>query len=183
MKFAERLVRLRLDLPLRDAKEVAKKEVANEAGVNIGSYSLAENGVVPGEKILTRIAKYFNVSVGYLLGKEPAQGAPVREKPPKPTPLYKEQVSEPDEAAQGELSLGEQFMEDVNYLKIIYDYKDLGIISAIHANLKTFNRTVQREIEVRQLKTRIDRLEEAVRKLMADREEALAEKKSNSRGA
>jgi len=67
MNFAERLVRLRLNLELRNAKPVEKQEVAKEAGVNLGSYSQAENGIIPGEKILTRIARYYNVSEEALL--------------------------------------------------------------------------------------------------------------------
>jgi|GEM_PF-2131685 len=70
MKFAERLVRLRADLPLRGSKIVPIKDVAKEAGVNLGGYSLAENGVIPGEKVLNRIAKYFDVSVDFLLHRD-----------------------------------------------------------------------------------------------------------------
>lgn len=67
MEFAERLVELRARLPLRNAKIVTLKEVAKEAGVNLGSYSRAENGIIPGEKVLTRIARYFEVSIVILL--------------------------------------------------------------------------------------------------------------------
>ena len=67
MKFAGRLVELRATLPLRNAKIVMLQEVAKEAGVNLGSYSKAENGIIPGEKVLIRIARYFNVSEAFLL--------------------------------------------------------------------------------------------------------------------
>ncbi len=89
-------------------------------------------------------------------------------------------------------NIGGQFMEDINHLKVIYDYEDLEIINAIHSNLRIFNRTVQREMEVKDLKqkvahleqentalrARIDNLEAAVATLMAERETAQTEKKA-----
>ena len=74
--FAAALVRMRLDLPLRNAKAVQKKDVAKEAGVNLGSYSQAENGIIPGEKVLIRIARYFKVSEETLL-HPPGEEVPI----------------------------------------------------------------------------------------------------------
>ena len=63
MLFAVYLTQLRLKLPLRENRPVYKKEVANEAGVNIGSYSMAENGIVPGRAVLSALSQYFKVPI------------------------------------------------------------------------------------------------------------------------
>lgn len=47
---------------------------------------------------------------------------------------------------------GGTFSEDVECLRKIYNYGDIGIISAIHQNLKTFVRTVAQDNEIQKLK-------------------------------
>lgn len=139
--------------------------------------------------VLERIVVEFGYSAIWLLeGKgEPYLGA--RAEHPEvcgeETPYIKEAIAptakaKPDPEPEP-LNLGSQFVEDINHLKVIYDYGDLEIINAIHSNLKTFNRTVVREIEAEKLKqkvlrldeenaeqkSRIDKLEKAVEKLMS----------------
>ncbi|MGD9161344.1 MAG: helix-turn-helix transcriptional regulator [Desulfobacteraceae bacterium] len=71
------------------------------------------------------------------------------------------------------------FGKDVECLREIYNYGDYGIISAIHQNLKTLSRTVQREkmietqnIEIHKLKSEnaeiLKRLEQLEQKLSAN---------------
>jgi len=66
-------------------------------------------------------------------------------------------ISESDQSNQSTPSNpvetpGGTFGEDVECLRKIYNYGDIGIISAIHQNLKTFVRTVAQDNEIQKLK-------------------------------
>lgn len=66
-----------------------------------------------------------------------------------------------DQQAHG----SDPFLEDVSFLKEIYDYQDGDIIDAIRQNLKTFVRTVRREKLVDQQNKKINDLESKCRSL------------------
>ena len=56
---------------LRQEKNVGQIELANALGVSKGIISLWENGLrEPNMQSLITIAKYFNVSIDYLVGLE-----------------------------------------------------------------------------------------------------------------
>lgn len=56
---------------LRQEKEMGQVELAKELGVSKGVISLWENGLrEPGMNSLIILAKYFSVSVDYLVGLE-----------------------------------------------------------------------------------------------------------------
>ena len=150
---------------------------------NKETVALYANG--KGQKILggviERIVSEYDYSAEWLLtGKgEPFPGA--REEHPevcgpedtRATPHINKPVTfiTQTPATDAEpLDMGRQFVEDINHLKVIYDYGDPEIINAIHSNLRTFNRAVQCEIEVTELKSRIDSLERSVEQLMAERD-------------
>ena len=64
IEFQKRIISLISDL------DVKKSELPNEIGVDYRSLSNAINyGIIPKPRILIRIADYFNVSIGYLLGQ------------------------------------------------------------------------------------------------------------------
>ena len=64
-KFADRLKELRLE------KQVGQVELANSINVSKGIISLWENGLrEPSLSNLVAIAKYFGVSIDYLVGLE-----------------------------------------------------------------------------------------------------------------
>lgn len=56
---------------LRQKKGITQKEIADSLGIANSSYSLYEKGArEPNFEMLEKIAKYFNVSIDYLLGTE-----------------------------------------------------------------------------------------------------------------
>lgn len=64
IEFQKRIISLISDLGVK------KSELPNEIGVDYRSLSNAINyGIIPKPRILIRIADYFNVSIGYLLGQ------------------------------------------------------------------------------------------------------------------
>lgn len=66
----ENIFRYRLK-ELRAEKEIGQVELAKILGVSKGVISLWENGLrEPGMNSLILIAKYFNVSIDYLVGLE-----------------------------------------------------------------------------------------------------------------
>ena len=66
--MGEYLKRLR---ELRLQKGIYQKEIADYLGITVASYSLYENGSrEPNIYILKRLAKYYNVSLDYLMGRD-----------------------------------------------------------------------------------------------------------------
>ena len=60
IEFQKRIISLISDLGVK------KSELPNEIGVDYRSLSNAINyGIIPKQRILIRIADYFNVSIGY----------------------------------------------------------------------------------------------------------------------
>lgn len=74
-KFAERLIELRKEYG------ISQKAFANAIGVGQATVSEWENGIYePTATCLYRLAKFFNVSVDYLLGLEDEDGTKVETK-------------------------------------------------------------------------------------------------------
>ncbi|MCL2570316.1 MAG: helix-turn-helix domain-containing protein [Firmicutes bacterium] len=66
MKIFERRLKT-----LREEKELAKTTVAKFLGIAEGTYRAYESGrSEPSQEMLVKIARYFGVSVSYLLGEE-----------------------------------------------------------------------------------------------------------------
>lgn len=53
---------------LRNERDAKQSTVANDIGLAQGTYSSYENGITPPTENCIKIAKYFDVSVDYLLG-------------------------------------------------------------------------------------------------------------------
>ena len=149
---------------LKDSSGLTWAALAEKVGTNkdtLASYT-KKLGHVKSVVLENLIVQYRYSSVWLMEGKgEPYPGA--RTEHPEvcgPAPLNIKESPSPQAPADVPIpDPGNQFMEDISHLKVIYDYGDLEIINAIHSNLKTFNRTVQREIEVRQLKQKVLHLE------------------------
>lgn len=171
--FAEKLVRLRLALPLRNLKPVKIKEVAEGAGVNVNSYSTAENGVVPGEKVLIRIARYFKVSEDYLLGKEKKGAMPEGR---LPTPISIEDIppAQVKSSLEPEMAIRMAPLKAVQSLTAILQSGNSTIIRAILSNLEAFGGAIEQQA---QDKARITALEEEcadLRSRMSNLEEKMS---------
>ncbi len=196
MEFAERLVKLRLQLPLRNAKGVTIKDVAEEAGVNINSLSGAENGTVPGEKILHRLAAYYGVSVDYLLtGK--TDTSENQAPPPKPHGVahFYGVARAPVAQSQGQTTPepGQEspFLQPISMLSEILASGDPILVPAIQANLRAFQSAVRdkqhlsiQSQKIKELEKKCDefdnknnRLEERLAALEKKLSEALPAKK------
>ena len=169
IEFAAVLVRLRLDLPLRNAKAVQKKDIAKEAGVNLGSYSQAENGIIPGEKVLTRIARYFKVSEETLLHPPDAESL-----------IYKDMDGGGQESQDKEGLFGKTRHLEVNgagfavtthepqnpnsqalaiqTLMEILSSNDPVLVPAIQANLRAFHMAIQKDNQLSEQTTEIENL-------------------------
>ncbi|MDY6851754.1 MAG: helix-turn-helix transcriptional regulator [Thermodesulfobacteriota bacterium] len=170
MEFAKRLVRLRLDLPLRDNKPVPIKTVADESGVNIGGLSKAENGIVPGEKILNRLAKYYGVSIDYLLtGKTDAS---TNEPPPKPHGVAhfygvaKAPAAQTQSQPTPKPDQESPFLQPMSMLSEILASGDPILVPAIQANLRAFQSAVRdkqrlsiQSAEIKELRDKCDEFE------------------------
>ena len=175
MIFAAYLTQLRLKLPLRKNRPVFKKEVAVEAGVNISSYSMAENGVVPGDSVLYKLSKYFNVLVDDFKNKR-------IDYTPKVASAFRESKSE---LQDGEGPYGKTHQHDVEggHLTItefgpkdgqvkgplraameglgeIFDSNDPILIPAIQANIRAFQLSARREHDNTQQAQKIKALED-----------------------
>lgn len=150
MEFAERLVRLRLNLPLRNAKAVEKKEVAEEAGVSVASYSQAENGIIPGEKVLIKIARYFNVSEDYLLRGQ-------------------EEDSQPGLAVAEGPSQYEASAEALAIQKVIEIMRsnDPVFVPAIQANLRAFQAAIRKDHQLSEQASEIKSLKAELKAIRA----------------
>ena len=63
---------------LRSERDAKQSTVANDIGLAQGTYSSYENGITPPTENCIKIAKYFDVSVDYLLGltneRKPTRG-------------------------------------------------------------------------------------------------------------
>lgn len=184
IKFAARLVELRAKLPLRDAKIVPIKSVAEEAGVNIGSYSRAENGIVPGEKVLNRIAKYFNVSPDYLLHGN-KENYSDQESPPRPIKdrnglFGKTQRVQVDDQAftvtTHEPDPANPYLQPMAMLSEILASQDPVLVPAIQANLRAFQIAIRRE---QQLSGQLNQLTEQSKKIKELKEECDEFKEKN----
>jgi transcriptional regulator with XRE-family HTH domain len=187
LDFASRLVRLRADLPLRDGKLVAIKDVADEAGINVGSYSRAENGVIPGEKVLNRIAKYYGVSVDYLLGKDEAVSEnkyhPVGHREAKDKDGLFGRTKHLDvEGSRFAVTTHEPdpdnpFLKPMAMLTEILASGDPVLVPAIQANLRAFQIAVRRERQLTKYSQQLNDLQckyEDVKKENTNLEERLA---------
>ena len=174
--FAERLIRLRLELPLRNLKPVKIKTAAKEAGVNLNSYGNAENGIIPGDAVLTKIARYFGVSEDYLLGKDQGD-TQTRQAHEKVPPYIKEKVTaapiidSQDSLKNYQFKLSESLTKAAEVLESGTSYA-----TALHLNIVHFHRAIQAESEIaelraenKELKARIERLEEKMDKFIAER--------------
>ena len=64
--FAGRLKKCRLKRQVEIGEELTQKAVAAAAGISDRSYWKAESGIIPGFTVLSKIAKYYNVTVEYL---------------------------------------------------------------------------------------------------------------------
>ncbi len=66
--MGEHLKRLK---ELRLQHELSQKDIANYLGITVAAYSFYERGNrEPNVSILKKLAEYFNVSLGYLMGME-----------------------------------------------------------------------------------------------------------------
>ncbi len=178
MEFAARIVRLRLDLPLRNAKPVDKKDVAEEANISIASYSNAENGFIPGDKILRKIALFYGVSVDYLLGNEPGKDKTGGKTVPK-----KETTEHIRATSEQPFKISDDLMKASRVLESGTSYA-----AALHLNIVHFDRAVTAEekiarleaenMEIRRknanLESRVAELEAKMERLL---EEVVPEKK------
>lgn len=65
---------------LREEKNITQPELANAIGISKGIISLWENEInEPKISYVQKLANYFNVSAGYLLGMEDELGNPIKE--------------------------------------------------------------------------------------------------------
>lgn len=167
ISFSERLTKLRLSLSFRNGKPVQKKIVAQEAGISITPYSQAENGIVPGDKVLYKLAKYYGVSVDYL---RTGEGEPYRKgkgarDAGRPDPDVRKRI---DSSATGPPSgpfdvpdsHADPFIEALTILKEIYDSEDPYYIPALRANLYAFRRAIRREHQISEQQEEISNLKD-----------------------
>lgn len=189
IEFAERLTKLRLSLPLRDGGEVLKKEVAEEAGISIGSYSRAENGIVPKYAVLYKLANYYNVSVDYLKYGQVGVSDELDIKIWGPDGKLKEHdkvdshgksIIQDDQGLWGKTKhhpvegqdititlfepdgppSADPFAQAVSGLREIFDSRDPILIPAIQANIRAFQVSARRERQLTQQNEKIRKLED-----------------------
>ena len=139
--------------------------------MSLASYSQAENGVVPGRNVLDKLAKYYKVSVDYLLGKEEkTEGLSGKAR----TMHYKEDIRDmwSDQAKNSE-----RLAHAMAGLSEIYDSNDSILIPTIEANIRAFQLSARREHQNQQQQDQIKKLEskcEELLKRLEDLEEKLA---------
>jgi hypothetical protein len=137
----------------------SNKTFASLLGINVSTIQKWDDDHAPNGDILLRIYEKFNVDTTWLLtGKGDISHAEYKKNiTAEPDGLWgKTDVVKSGDALYNVTVYGDEglsnppqqvdpFLQAVGYLKEIYDYRDPDIINAIHQNLKTFVRTVQRE--------------------------------------
>ena len=143
----EGLRKLRHALPAPIGSPVSQQTVANAAGISLGSYQRAESGIVPGEMVLNRIAKYYGVSIDYLLtGKTDAS---TNEPPPKPHGVAhfygvaKAPAAQTQSQPTPKPDQESPFLQPMSMLSEILASGDPILVPAIQANLRAFQSAVR----------------------------------------
>jgi len=177
---------------IKQDSELSWAKLAKILGTNKETLALYAAG--KGKKLLgvvvERIATEYGYSAEWLLeGKgEPYPGARAEhsdvcgpEEPAQVIPIYKEMKEEPLPDTQGpssyhdaEIKISEALTKTAEVLESGTSYA-----TALHLNIVHFHRAVSAESEIKklraenaELKNRVDRLEQAVEGLLAEREEA-----------
>ena len=136
---------------VRTSHKLTQEQFAKIVKVNDSYPSQLETGVRnPGKRLIKDVCENFLVNETWLVTGE----GPMNIDPPTTQP---EPVPKADPVGHLE--------DDIKALTEIYKYEDPQIIGAIHANLKTFVRTVRREEEAAALKKRVAELESTVQEM------------------
>ena len=61
---------------MRNGKKITKRELAAETNIKYSTYANYESGLrEPGYEVITALAKYYNVSVEFMLGADEKNGS------------------------------------------------------------------------------------------------------------
>jgi hypothetical protein len=187
LKFRETLLGLRYNLPAPVGKHVTQEEVARGADISITAYQFAESGIVPGDAVLMKLARYFGVSEDYLLGKDGAVSEnkyhPVGHREAKDKDGLFGRTKHLDvEGSRFTVTTHEPdpdnpFLKPMAMLTEILASGDPVLVPAIQANLRAFQTAIRKERKLTEYSQQLNDLQckyEDVKKENTNLEERLA---------
>lgn len=149
LKLRDNLRSLRQGLKDPDGNFFTQQRVASDIGICTASLQNAEAGIVPGDAVLMKLARYYQVTEDHLLGRESYSDE--QDKPPPQTQdrdgLFgrTKQVDIDGQrfaVTTHEPSAKSQFLEPLAMLSEILASGDPILVQAIKANLRAFQTAI-----------------------------------------